>query len=151
MIGCDQLSKQIVRQRIAPNEQITVIRNVMSLTRVENTGAFLSLGDRIPRPLYKILMIILPLLVLGYLVYYLIWHEKLSSLLLAGYCLIAGGGFGNIIDRIIHGSVTDFMYFNFGLFHTGIVNLADIFITAGFAVLVVELAIVKRKSTMPLI
>jgi len=147
MIGYDQVSKQMVRKRITPNEQITVIRNVMMLTRVENTGAFLSMGDQLPRPLYHILMVLLPLLVLGYLVYYLLWHERLSISLFVGYCLIAGGGFGNIIDRIVHGSVTDFMYFNFGLFHTGIVNFADIFITAGFAVLLIEVIFVKKQSS----
>jgi signal peptidase II len=148
MLGADQASKYMVRQRVAPDQQITVIKNVVLLTRVENTGAFLSMGDNIPRPVYKVIMILVPLAVLIFLIGYLIKTTAISGLSFAGMCLIAGGGLGNIIDRILYGSVTDFLFFNFGLFHTGIVNVADIILTAGFFVLIIE-AIFFRKKENP--
>ena len=49
-IGCDQISKSIVRQRINYNEQIGLMNNYVTLTRIENTGAFLSLGNSLPQP-----------------------------------------------------------------------------------------------------
>lgn len=55
--------------------------------------------------------------------------------------MIIGGGLGNINDRIIYGSVTDFLYFDFVLFHTGIVNMADISLTIGFFILIYEFLI----------
>lgn len=146
MLGTDQASKILVRRHVAPDQQITVIKNVILLTRVENTGAFLSMGDNIPRPLYKILMIIIPLAVLIFLIAYLIRNPNLTAMTFAGMSLIAGGGLGNVIDRIAFGSVTDFLFFDFGLFHTGIVNMADIFLTAGFFVLIIEAVFMKKAA-----
>jgi signal peptidase II len=144
-VGCDQLAKSIVRRSVEYNQQTDVIKGFITLTRVENTGAFLSMGDNLPVWLYRILMIILPLIVLIYAFYYLFKSEKLSLLLTLGICLIIGGGLGNVIDRIIFGSVTDFLRFDFVLFHTGIVNLADISITTGFFIIITD-AIINRKN-----
>ncbi len=145
-VGCDQISKGIVRQRVDYHEQITVIDNFITLIRVDNTGAFLSLGNSLPRTLYKVLMIILPLIVLIFILRYLFKHTEFPLLSVFGISLIVGGGIGNIIDRVIFGSVTDFLYFDFALFHTGIVNWADISVTAGFFILVYEMIVNRKKN-----
>jgi signal peptidase II len=151
-VGCDQLTKNMVREKIKYNEKITVIDHFITLTKVENTGAFLSLGNRMPRILYKFLMIILPLIVLGYALFYLFRNTSLPKLLVVGICLLAGGGLGNIFDRILYGSVTDFLHFDFVIFQTGIVNMADISITAGFFVCVyyfyIKKDFLKPKTTV---
>jgi signal peptidase II len=144
-VGCDQITKSIVRQRIDYGEKISVIDNFVTLTKVENTGAFLSLGNSLPRLLYKLLMIVIPLIVLIYVVYYLLNSRNLSKLLILGICLITGGGLGNIYDRILYGSVTDFLHFDFVIFQTGIVNIADISVTTGFFILIYEI-LVNRRS-----
>lgn len=144
-IGCDQISKAFIRQKIDYNTQINVINKYLILTKVENTGAFLGLGDSIPRPIYIILMIILPLIVIGYGLYYLISKEGVSKLLIIGISIAIGGGLGNIYDRILFGSVTDFLYFDFVLFHTGIVNMADISVTTGFFIILYEFYINRRN------
>jgi signal peptidase II len=135
-VGCDQVSKYIVRQTIEYNQKTSVLGNFVTITKVENTGAFLGLGDQLPRIIYTILMIILPLIVLGFALYYLLTSNKLSKLLILGLCLVIGGGLGNVYDRILYGSVTDFLHFDFVIFHTGIVNMADISLTMGFFILV---------------
>ena len=89
-------------------------------------------------------MIVLPLTVLLYVLYYLLTNNNLTKLLILGSCLIIGGGFGNIYDRIMYNSVTDFLHFNFVIFHTGIVNLADISITSGFIFLMYEFFVNRR-------
>jgi signal peptidase II len=71
--------------------------------------------------------------------------NNLSKLFVLGLALIVGGGLGNIIDRILYGSVTDFLHFDFVLFQTGILNMADISVTAGFFILLIELTI-HRES-----
>jgi signal peptidase II len=147
-VGCDQIAKNIVRQRIDYGEQICVIGNFLTLTKVENTGAFLSLGDSLPRFLYKLLMIVLPLIVLIYVLYFLLTSNNLTKLLILGFCLIIGGGLGNIYDRIIYNSVTDFLHFDFVIFHTGIVNIADISVTAGFFILICELLVNGRINSI---
>jgi signal peptidase II len=49
-----------------------------------------------------------------------------------------GGGIGNIYDRLVHGSVTDFMHINFGLFQTGIFNMADVSIMVGMFIFLAQ-------------
>lgn len=144
-ISCDQISKDIVRQKIEYNTQINVISKYLILTKVENTGAFLGLGNSIPRPMYILLMIVLPLCVIGYVLYYLMKRNNVSKLLIIGLSIAIGGGLGNIFDRILFGSVTDFLYFDFVLFHTGIVNLADISVTIGFFIVLFDFYINRRK------
>jgi signal peptidase II len=144
-VGCDQISKSIVRQKVDFNANISVFDDFVTLTKVENTGAFLSLGHNMPRMAYIIVMIIIPLIVLGYALYYLMTRNLRSKLFILGLCLIVGGGFGNIIDRILFGSVTDFLHFNFVVFQTGIVNMADISVTAGFFILIYELYINRLR------
>ena len=63
-ISCDQISKNIVRHKIEYNEQISLISNYLIISKVENTGAFLGIGNTIPRPIYNFLMIILPFIVI---------------------------------------------------------------------------------------
>jgi signal peptidase II len=144
-ISCDQISKHIVRQKVEYNAQINVVGNYVILTKVENTGAFLGLGAAIPRPLYKLSMIILPLIAVGCALFYLI-KKDLSKYLIVAISLIIGGGLGNIYDRILYGSVTDFLYFDFVIFHTGIVNMADIFVTLGFFMIIPELFFSRKEG-----
>lgn len=145
LVGCDQISKNIVRHSLEYNERIAVFDHFITMTKVENTGAFLGLGSNVHRGIYSVLMIVLPLLVLCYAFYYLFSRNN-TWLLISGLCLIISGGIGNIIDRILYGSVTDFLHFNFGIFQTGIVNAADMEITAGFVVLLLEMYLHREKK-----
>ncbi len=137
-IGCDQISKSIVRQRINYNEQIGLMNNYVTLTRIENTGAFLSLGNSLPQPIRVLLLTILPLCVLGLTLIYLLTKRNLSNLTIVGICFVVGGGFGNIYDRIIYGSVTDFLRIDFLIFQTGIFNMADVSIVTGIFILLLN-------------
>jgi len=51
-----------------------------------------------------------------------------------GYCLIVGGALGNLVDRIMHGAVFDFIYFHIGTWGFPVFNLADTFIFLGVIV-----------------
>ena len=144
-ISCDQISKNIVRRKIESNTQINVLSNYVILTKVENTGAFLGLGDSIPRPVYKLFMILLPLIAIGYGFFYLIKTDTLSTAMIVGISSLIGGGLGNVIDRILYGSVTDFLYFDFVLFHTGVVNMADISVSVGFFIILYGFYVNRRE------
>ncbi|MGB3144040.1 MAG: signal peptidase II, partial [Maribacter sp.] len=60
---------------------------------------------------------------------------NINSLLLLAFALVIGGGIGNLIDRIAHGSVTDFFQIRLGIFRTGIFNMADVAVTTGVLLL----------------
>ncbi|KQS35319.1 signal peptidase II [Pedobacter sp. Leaf194] len=148
-VGCDQVSKNIVRRKISEYEYITIIKDRFSLTKVENTGAFLSLGDQMPYLFRLIILSGLPLLFLSYGLYFLFTKRNLQTSVQIALCLLIGGGIGNLYDRIVHGSVTDFMHMNFYFFETGIFNFADISIMIGIGILLMQSlrANIKQKDT----
>lgn len=137
-ISCDQISKNIVRQRMNYNEQIGFINNYLTITKIENTGAFLSVGNSLPQPLKLILLTIIPLIVLGLVLTYLLTSKSLSNITILGICFVVGGGVGNIYDRLMYGSVTDFLHIDFILFQTGIFNMADVSIMVGMVMIIIE-------------
>lgn len=129
-IGCDRLTKNLVRERLEYHEQIPLMGEHLLLTKVENSGAFLSLGDEWSPVGKTLLLNILPLLVMAAMLVWLFSRKSDWATEVAVSCII-GGGIGNIFDRIAYGSVTDFLYLQFGILRTGIFNFADVSITFG--------------------
>jgi len=136
-IGCDQFSKKIVKRSVLPYETIHVLNDHLTVTRVENSGAFLSAGDSMSKASKQIFLTLIPVIamVLG-LVY--LFLKPVSGNMLVGLCFVIGGGVGNLFDRILYGSVTDFLYLKFGIFQTGIFNMADVSIMAGMSVILLQ-------------
>jgi signal peptidase II len=145
-IGCDQASKSIVRHKMNYYDQIGFLHNHITLSKVENTGAFLSLGDTLSGPLKMILLNILPLLAVAAGLIFILVKTNINKVTLLAIILIIGGGFGNIYDRIAHGSVTDFMHINFGFFQTGIFNVADMSIMAGMFIILIHTYVKKKPE-----
>lgn len=143
-VGCDQISKNIVRENIRYGQKITLVPDFLTLTKVENTGAFLSMGNSMSQPWKTILLAIFPILILGLGIMYLFLKKGLSNLSVLGICLLLGGGIGNIYDRIIYGSVTDFLHADLIIFQTGIFNIADMSIMTGIGLIIFEM-VLKRK------
>lgn len=149
-IGCDQISKNIVRNNISEYEHISVIKDRFTLTKVENSGAFLSLGDNMPYIFRLIILSGLPIVFLGYGLYFLFTKQNLPKTFQIALCFLIGGGIGNLYDRIVHGSVTDFMHMDFKIFQTGVFNFADISIMIGVGILLfqsIKSKIVSQAST----
>lgn len=136
-VGCDQISKSMVRNRIDGNEQISMVNNYVTLMRVENEGAFLSLGTSLPKIARFILLSLFPLAILGFGLGYLFTKKNLSKPMLLGFACVIGGGIGNLYDRLVYGSVTDFMHIDFGIFQTGVFNMADVSIMTGVAIVII--------------
>jgi signal peptidase II len=55
---------------------------------------------------------------------------------------------GNLIDRILYGSVTDFFHIQIGFFKTGIFNMADVSVTIGI-LMVLTIALIQKKVKVP--
>jgi signal peptidase II len=138
-IGIDQTTKELARTYLRGEGTVRVVGDVFILHYVENEGAFLSLGSRLPGPARVALFVAFPLAALAWLVIAMVRSSSLSWRLLAGLSVIAGGGFGNLIDRIFRGGrVSDFMNLGIGSFRTGIFNVADMAIMAGCVLLLIS-------------
>ncbi len=130
-IGCDQISKSVVRKKVEYHETTQIIGNNFILTKVENTGAFLGMGAKLHPTLKIILLLSIPAIALLLMLVYLLFKSNLEKHFLIGFSFIVGGGIGNIIDRILYGQVTDFLHINIGFFKTGIFNMADVSVMIG--------------------
>ena len=136
-VVADQVSKKIARSNLNYDERIEVVGDYFILLMVENEGAFFSLGDELPEVMRKILLIILPSIILLFLMFSIMVRADMQRGFMIGVCFIIGGGIGNMIDRIIHGSVTDFLNIGIENLRTGIFNFADMSISAGFIIILV--------------
>ena len=84
------------------------------------------------------------LLAIGVVVYIIIRYRKqISPLLCISLAMIAGGGIGNQIDRIVSGSVVDFL--NFLFIEFPIFNVADCFVCVGCALAIFSVLTFDRK------
>ena len=137
-VECDQISKNIVRKRIHDNEEISLMNNYLTLTKIENSGAFFSIGNSLPQPIKLLLLTILPMVALGLIFIYFLTKKNLTNTAIIGICFIIGGGAGNIYDRLVYGSVTDFLHIDFVIFQTAIFNMADVSIMTGVFAIVFD-------------
>jgi signal peptidase II len=129
-------------------EPISYFHNTFRLEYVENTGAALSLGDTLSKPVSFWLLSIIPLVFLLLLFAYAIRKmRELSTLQLLSFSMIVAGGLGNIIDRILFDRhVSDFMNIGISNLRTGIFNFADVCVTAGVIGLLLSY---REKKTEP--
>ena len=135
VVGLDQLTKDTVAAGIAPGQQQSVLPGV-HLVHVHNTGvAFgvLSGGG--------VVVLACTLVALGALIAYFVSHPGRRGLWIPTGLLL-GGAIGNLIDRLMHGSVTDFIK----LLHWPAFNVADIAITFGVIALLFVIERGTRRS-----
>ena len=100
-----------------------LVPGLLALVHVENTGAAFSIGQG-----SGWLFVLVAAFVFIYCCIY-VWQHDLPFPLVLAIGSVAGGGVGNMIDRIANGSVTDFLattFVNFPVF-----NVADICVTCG--------------------
>ena len=141
LVVADQLIKLWAVSSLEPVGSITVIKNVFSLTYVENTGA--AWGMMAGAKWYLILM---PIIIIVAVLAFLFIKKLKNPLLLWACALIISGGVGNLIDRVFRGFVVDYIHATFIDFP--VFNLADCCITigAGLLILYVILSEIKERK-----
>ncbi len=122
----------------------TFVTSFFNIVRVHNSGAafsFLASASGWQRWFFTILGIAAALFILWMLKSHS--GQKLVSFALA--CIL-GGAVGNVIDRMMHGYVVDFLDFHYAGWHFPAFNIADSAITIGAICLILdELLRVKRS------
>lgn len=134
LVGIDQLTKWLVTVYVKPQHTINLIsigdREWLNLTYQENTGAAFSiLQDK------QIFLIILTsIVILGVIIMILTKRVK-KPVYIWSFSLIIAGGIGNLIDRIFHNYVVDFI--DFRIIKFAVFNFADICAVVGTVMLMV--------------
>lgn len=134
-VGCDQASKQLVRNHINLGASQSFLGDTLRLTHAENPGAFLGAGASLPPAARAaILQGVVGLVVLA-LLGAAVFMRRLDTWRAVALTLLAASGLGNLIDRLAHGGlVTDFLNMGIGPVRTGIFNVADMVGMVGIAV-----------------
>ena len=146
-IALDQISKFWVRTYVVAGSESEIIGNYFTLHNVENSGAFLGMGSDLNPTIKLFVLLILPVVVLGLVLRYVFKDKSIDKLSLIGFSCIIGGGLANIYDRILYGSVTDFLYIDLGgVFRTGIFNMADLSVTTGMIMILMASFINRKKE-----
>ena len=134
-VALDQITKNLAVTMLDPGEPKNIIKDVFQFVYTENMGA--AFGFMQGR---QVLFYIITAVVIAVIVYFMIKMPADSYYLGIGVVLsfILAGAVGNLIDRVTHKYVVDFIYFkpiDFPVF-----NVADIYVTLGciaFAILVI--------------
>ena len=123
----DQATKAAVRH-VSPNTGFmrTLIPGVIDLVHVENTGAAFNIGEGAGS------IFVVVALAFAIAAFMLVLNEDLPVWLTISIACVVGGGLGNMVDRFMHGSVTDFIATSFIDFP--VFNVADIAVTCGVVI-----------------
>lgn len=143
VIGLDQLTKYIMRERLNFAEPVVVTSHWNWCLNYNQGAAFSFLANQASWS--KIFFGVIAVIVSLGLIYYILYR---SYSLITGIALgfILGGAVGNLVDRIIFGRVTDFIDWYYGSFHWPTFNIADSFITIGVILLILESIFVKKEQ-----
>lgn len=118
----DQLVKWLVRSQMVLGESIPLLQNVFHLTYIENPGAAFGLfKDK------TIFFVIFTLIIIGIMVYLYLHQTNRKTLFAYSLALVIGGAAGNLIDRVVKGTVTDM--FDFRIWP--VFNIADMAVVIG--------------------
>ena len=141
----DQLTKLAISHYIELYDRVP-LASFINLTHQRNTGAafsFLADAGGWQRWFFTSLAVIVSAVIVTWL-----WRarEDAPLPLAAGLSLVLGGAVGNLVDRLAHGYVTDFIQVWFGDWAFPSFNVADSAITVGAALLIVDSLFFSGRS-----
>ncbi|WP_368923644.1 signal peptidase II [Comamonas aquatica] len=143
LIGIDQFTKQWILSFYEYGDW-TPITGFFNIVRAHNTGAafsFLAEHGGWQRWLFVGIGVIATLLI----VWQLRKHPEQKFFCFA-IASILGGAIGNVVDRLMHGYVVDFLDFHWAGWHYPAFNVADIAICTGAACLVLDEVLRSRRA-----
>lgn len=144
VVSLDLWSKWAIKSSLRLYQSKPIIQDFFHLTYVTNDGMAFGLSF----PGGKLFLLSLILLLTAFITGFL-WKERDGHPLVKyGLALILSGAIGNLVDRIINGSVVDFLDFMIGNFHWYIFNVADSAVTVGMALFIYHSIVLEKKESI---
>ncbi len=133
VVFIDQVTKIFFSKVLSVGESLPIIRSVLHMTLVHNTGIAFGLFKN--QGIVFIIIPVIAVVLLAYNIYYYrLNEEKLERFYIVTFSMILGGAIGNLIDRIHLGYVIDFIDFRVW----PVFNIADSAITVGAVILAIK-------------
>ncbi len=138
----DRITKIAIKRTMLAWDTVTIIPGFFSIVHTENPGAAFSVLAGAPAAVRRGVLIGLTSLALA-IIATMIWRMGASTAknraLRLGLALILGGALGNLFDRVVHGTVTDFLELYYRSFSWPAFNVADSAITTGACLVVLDM------------
>ncbi|MGH8495813.1 MAG: signal peptidase II [Gammaproteobacteria bacterium] len=141
----DQLTKWLVERHMELFDQVDILP-VLALKLLYNEGAafsFLSTASGWQKWFFIALGLTISVVIM-------VWLRRLpgkgQAWVAAALALVVGGALGNVIDRVAHGHVIDFILAHYGAWYFPAFNVADSAITVGAAILIVDSLFGAKKD-----
>jgi signal peptidase II len=135
-IGCDRVTKHLATTTLAGTPGRSYLADTVRLEYAENPGGFLSLGADLPSRARTLVFTAVTGLVLMVMIV-TATGSRWEGWPALGLTLFIAGAASNWIDRVVRGSVVDFLNLGIQSVRTGIFNVADVAIMVGVALVVV--------------
>ena len=145
LVVLDQATKIWIINSLELYQDINILP-IFDITYVRNYGAafsFLSDAGGWQRYFFTVIALVVSVL----LTLWMYQTPVKQKMLLTSYALILGGAIGNVMDRINYGYVVDFIHFYYENWHFPAFNVADIAISCGAFLLILDAIFEHRNET----
>lgn len=145
LVGCDHATKGVAKAELDAGGAHQVIRGVLDLRYVENTDIAFNLLSWVPEAVRKPGLLVFGGIAIVVLGTWLLAARREPWLRRAALVLVFAGALGNYLDRVVRGYVVDFVH----LHHWPVFNVADVYISVGYALLALGFFVYRRVDAAP--
>ena len=139
IVAADQATKAMVRASVPVHDSVTIIPGFLDITHALNSGAAFGILNGADFPFKTVIIAVIAtaaLVGVGVYAASLSHHQLVARI---GLALIIGGAGGNLIDRVLTGSVVDFVDVYWRTHHFWAFNVADSAISVGVTMLILDM------------
>ena len=149
LIVVDQYTKFMITLHIPLSYSVNVVEGFFNLTHVRNSGVAFGIFSEQNSQLKPYLLIFVSIIAI--IAILVIFHQtgKEKRLVQGGLVLVFSGAIGNLIDRVLHKEVIDFIDIFFNNRHWPAFNVADACITIGVMLLAADLLVSGKSYNSP--
>ena len=137
----DQFIKYLITHKMNLYDSFSVIPGFFSIFYVRNSGAAFSILEK-----QSFFLIIVNIVVIVLIDRFLRKEKNLNKTYIIPIGMILGGIFGNLLDRIIHHEVIDYLSFYLKKYSFPVFNFADMMITIGIVYLIIVMLKEDRQK-----
>jgi signal peptidase II len=149
LVVSDQVTKALVRRSLELHESISLVPDLLALTRVHNSGAAFGMFNSMEFAGKTVVITLVASLALAGVAWYAASVPRSDRLARLGIACILGGAIGNLIDRATAGYVLDFVDASWRGWHFWAFNVADAAITIGVVLMMFDLLGLGRRASNP--
>jgi signal peptidase II len=142
----DQWTKLTIRQSLSLYQTVEVIHGFFNLVHVRNTGGAFGIFGGERGGVGSLFFVVVSVVAIGSIIILLIRLKEDEKIISLSLSFILSGAVGNLIDRLWHGEVVDFLDFYVSSYHWPAFNTADSAICVGIGLMVLALFVKDHKK-----